>query len=558
MRPERWDEADYVVVGAGSAGCVVAARLAAAGHQVVLLEAGRADGTFLTRTPGMISMMHTVPQLKKRIDWGYATVPQPSALGREIWQTRGRGVGGSSSINGMLWVRGARADYDAWAADGCTGWDASETTRLYRRIEDWEGGADPFRGAGGPVKVTRKAQPTEASTDFIGAASERLGLAINDDYNGAEQLGVSSFQQNVADGERYSASRAYLTGQDLPTLQVQTRTHALRPVIEAGRAVGVEVADTSDHGPRPGSQRTIRARHDVILAAGTFGSPQLLMLAGVGPAEHLGDLGIDVVADLPVGQNLHDHLFVPTSWDVPGAQHLPSPLYVGRNLARRAARRSSFFDDSLIEAVAFLRTSHATGPADLPDLQLHVVPWAYPSPNSDGPGFDKVESLRSLTVMSTLLHPRSRGSLRLATPDPAAAPLIDPAYLSEQHDVEVLVEGIDRIREIMLGSGMTLGPRREFAPGAGAADLDHEVRLRAMTVYHPVGTCRMGADDAAVVDSELRVRGIAGLRVADASVMPTIISGNTNAPSMMIGEKCAELILGETAVSPREGRSASP
>ena len=531
------DEADYVVVGAGSAGAAVASRLAESGASVILLEAGKKDTAYLVTKPGMIGPMHAEPKIKKTIDWGFYTTPQKHMNNRVIPQTRGKVVGGSSSVNGLLWVRGNRANYDSWAAEGNTGWDADSVNTVYRRVEDFEDGADDYRGAGGPIKVTRHTQPTEASLQFEQAAADTLGVKIIKDYNAAEQEGVSRFQQSAFDGKRYSSSRGYLTNADRPTLQVQSQVHVQKIVIENGRATGVELLD------KKGVRRTIRAGKEVILSAGVFGSPQLLMLSGVGPAAHLAEHGIEVVTDLPVGENLHDHLFVPTTWIMPNAMHRGVPSYFARGLAKELTVGHSFLENSVFETVGFVRTSLAT---DIPDLQLHVLPWAYPSPNQDAPVRHEVDKRRALTVMATLIYPRSRGTVRLASSDASAAPLIDMNYLEDPADAQVLVEGVEMIREIMKSAAFGGNVESELHPGTlyGSSDLKAEILNRATTVYHGVGTCRMGIDERAVVGPDLRVRGVDGLRVADASIMPTIIGGNTNAPSIMIGDKAAELILG--------------
>jgi choline dehydrogenase len=539
-KPELVGEADYVVVGGGSAGCAAAARLADSGASVVLLEAGPDDRRFLFMKPGMIGPMHSVPQIKKTVDWGYYTTPQRHALNRRIPQARGKVLGGSSSVNGMLWVRGNRANYDAWAAEGNKGWDADSVNDVYRRIEDFEGGAGEFRGAGGPIKVTRHGQVTPAAEQFKHVAAETLGVPVVDDYNGASQEGFSRFQQSVHDGLRYSSSRGYLHSRPRPTLSVQTGATVSRIVTEGGRATGVEVVDGK------GARLVVRAAKEVVLSAGVFGSPQILMLSGIGPASHLGERGIGVVADLPVGDNLHDHMFVPTTWHMETARHRGIPTYFARGLARELTRGGSFLAHTVFETVGFVRTSLAT---DVPDLQLHALSWAYPSPNQDAPIRHKVDRRRALTVMPTLIYPRSRGTVRLASPDPHAAPLIDFDYLAEPADRQVLLEGVAITREIMNSPAFRGAVQSEIHPGPAydAEAMKAELGNRATTVYHGVGSCRMGTDERAVVDPELRVRGVDGLRVADASIMPSIIGGNTNAPSIMIGDRCADLVLGEGA-----------
>ncbi len=531
------NEADYVVVGSGSAGSALAARLAQAGKSVILLEAGKSDEQFMVKKPGMIGPMHSVPQIKKNFDWGYKTTPQEHALNRKIPQTRGKVVGGSSSVNGMVYVRGNRANFDSWAAEGNDGWSADEVNTVYKRMEDFVDGENDYRGAGGPIKVTRHSVPVEPSIQFVQATADTLGVKVLDDYNAASQEGVSLMQQNASGGLRYSASRGYIHHQDVPSLDVQTEVHVTRIVIQNHRATGVEVVD------KDGSRRTIRAGKEVLLCAGVFGSPQILMLSGIGHPEELRKHGIAPVVDLPVGDNLHDHLFVPVTFAVPTAKHRGNAGHFARGLVAEVTTGNTFLANSVFESVAFVRTSQAT---DVPDLQLHVLPWAYPSPNQDAPVRHKVDPRACLTVMSTLIYPKSRGTLRLASGDPLAAPLIDFQYLAEQSDVEVLAEGVEMIREIMAAAAFGGAVKSEIHMGTNfaGAGLRDEIRNRATTVYHGVGSCRMGVDERAVVGPDLKVRGIEGLRVADASIMPSITGGNTNAPSIMIGDKAAELVLG--------------
>jgi choline dehydrogenase len=530
-------EAEYVVVGAGSAGCAVAGKLAAAGRSVVLVEAGKNDArNILVTKPGMIGPLHAEPRLKRLVDWGYHTVPQPHARNRRLPQPRGKVLGGSSSINGLLWVRGNRANYDAWAAEGNVGWDADAVNAQYQRIEDFEDGASDYRGAGGPIKVTRHTQPTQASTLFKEAAAQTLDVKVLADYNAAEQEGMSTFQQSAYRGQRYSASRGYLHDRDLPTLTVLTRLQATRVVIDNGRATGVELVDGR------GDRHVVRATAEVVLSAGVFGSAQLLMLSGVGHPDHLRSVGIETVADLPVGDNLHDHMFVPMTFEMPSAIHHGTAGYFARGFVKEMTRGGSFLENTVFETVGFVRTSQAR---DVPDLQLHVLPWAYPSPNQDAPIRHEVDKRAALTIMSSLIYPTSRGTLRLRTADPLAEPLIDFNYLAEPHDHQVLLEGIAMIREIMASPMLRGHVKSEIHPGAAIdmAAMRSEITNRATSIYHGVGTCRMGVDERAVVDPRLRVIGVDGLRVADASIMPSIIGGNTNAPSVMIGDKAADLIL---------------
>ncbi|MFD6392034.1 GMC family oxidoreductase [Nocardia sp. NPDC060259] len=539
-RPEnKVTGADYVVVGAGSAGCAVARRLAESGASVVLLEAGGADdkgwAKMLFRIPGAINVIHSTPQLKKLFDWGDKSTPQRHALDRTIPMVHGRILGGSSSVNGMLFVRGNRKNFDDWAAEGCHGWAYADVLPYFRRMEDWEGGASELRGSGGPIKVTRQHTITDAARAFMDATATRLGVPKLDDYNGESQEGVAVFQQSAANGVRYSASKGYLHEDPLPNLTVLTGTKVTKVVIEGSRATGVEILVD-------GGKQVIGASREVVVSAGVFGSPQILQLSGIGPAAHLKERGIAAKADLPVGDNLHDHLFVPLSFAMKSALRKPTTSYFLRGLAAERCRPgSSWAAGSSFESVAFVRTSHAR---EIPDLQLLSLYWVYPSPNQDS---DKrivpATKKPGQSIFPALIYPESRGTVRLASADPTAAPLIDPAYLTAPKDTEVLLEGIDMVREIMAGTGDNKG---EIVPGADFTDeaaMREELPNRIHTVYHPVGSVRMGVDERAVVDPQLRVRGIDGLRVADASIMPSVTGGNTNAPTIMIGEKCADLIL---------------
>lgn len=531
--------ADYVVVGAGSAGCAVARRLAESGASVILLEAGGKDTArgikTLIEIPGAVAVMLSTPQLKRRVDWGYKSVPQTQAANRVIPQTRGKVIGGSSSVNGMLFVRGNRQNFDDWAADGCPGWSYDDVLPAFRRMEDWEDGESEFRGTAGPIKVRRHTEMTGASQSYLDAAVDRLGVPRLDDYNGEQQEGIGTVQLSADRGVRYSSARGYLRTEPLDNLVVLTHTRATKIVFEASRATGVEVT-TAD-----GSVETIHADREVIVSAGAFDSPKLLMLSGIGPAEHLRQHGIAPVIDLPVGDNLHDHLFVPVSFRMDSALRRPTLSYFLRGLARARLRRSGWASGAQFETTGFVRTSRA---GSVPDLQLLSLYWVYPFPNQDCDKPVRPPTTKpGMSVFPTLIYPESRGTVRLAGSDPMLAPLIDPAYLSAGKDADVLLEGIAMVRELMAGIGDNQG---EVVPGPDYADPGELRRILpniVHSVYHPVGTCRMGSDERAVVDPQLRVRGIDGLRVADASVMPSITGGNTNAPAIMIGERCADLIL---------------
>jgi choline dehydrogenase len=528
--------ADYVIVGAGSTGCVLAKRLAESGASVVLLEAGGSDRTTLVRKPGLIAVFHNIPQLKKKLDWGFYSEPQADALGRKIPQTRGKVLGGSGSINGMVFVRGNRKNYDDWAADGCAGWSYAEVLPSFKKMESWEDGGTDLRGDGGPIKVTRAKDLTPAAEAFVEALADTVGVKKNDDYNGDEQEGSSLFQQSAHGGLRYSSSVGYLDDHELPNLKIELGVTVARVVIENGRATGVALTDGT----------VVRATREVILSAGTFGSAQLLMLSGVGPAAHLAEHGIEVKADLPVGDNLHDHMFLPMSYLMKTARNKGTGPYFARGVLKETLRGGTWVGRSVFEAVGFVRSPQA---ADVPDLQIHVLPWGYPGPNQDAPIRHKVDPRPSLTLLATLIYPKSRGTLRLASTDPTAAPLINPNYLAAAEDRRLLLDGMEMVRETMANPLIKDGVDGELAPGPSYKDraaLEPEVLNRATTVYHPVGTVRMGAaeDPRTVVDPALRVKGIDALRVADCSIMPSITGGNTNAPAMMIGEHAAALILG--------------
>ncbi|GAA1880236.1 GMC family oxidoreductase [Actinomadura bangladeshensis] len=531
--------ADYVVVGAGSAGCAVARRLAESGASVAVLEAGRRDTARgvknLLEIPGAVAVLMSTPQLKRLVDWGFKSVPQTAAWGRVIPQVRGRVLGGSSSVNGMLFVRGNRRNFDDWAADGATGWSYDDVLPAFKRLEDWEDGAGEVRGAGGPVKVRRQKDLTDAARAFIDAATDRLSVPFLDDYNGPEQEGVGVFQLSADRGVRYSAARAYLRTDPPDNLLVLTGASATRIVVSGGRATGVEVVGAD------GETQVVAADREVIVSAGVFGSPKLLQLSGIGPADHLRRHGIEVVSDLPVGDNLHDHLFVPVSFQMDSALRRPTPAYFMRGLAQARLRRSGWASGSQFEATGFVRTSRAGA---IPDLQLHALYWVYPFPNQDGDKAVRPPTTKpGLSVFPTLIYPESRGTVRIAGPDPALPPLIDPAYLSAGKDVEVLMEGISIVREVMEGTGDNRGEIRPGPDYADPAELRRILPNIVHSVYHPVGTCRIGTDERAVVDPRLRVRGVENLRVADASVMPSVTGGNTNAPSIMIGERCADFVL---------------
>jgi len=522
---------DVLIVGGGSAGCVLAGRLSENPAQSVgLIEAGgRGDGALITTPAAVIAMLPT------RINnWAFETVAQPGLNGRRGYQPRGRALGGTSAINAMVYVRGHRSDYDHWASLGNAGWSYAEVLPYFKRAECNTRGADAYHGDAGPLGVSdlRTDNPFH---DIFRRAAEEAGFALNPDFNGARQEGLGVYQVTQADGERCSAARAYL----LPhlearrNLRVLTETRAQRILFEGRRAVGVEVL-------RGGRRETLRARREVILAAGTFHSPQLLMLSGIGEGAALQRLGIDVVHDLPgVGRNLQDHIdfiFGHTidSLDLFGF----SPrgmLRALREFGRYRRTRRGMLTSNYAECGGFLRLApHAPAP----DFQLHFVLGIVDDHAR------KIHLAHGISCHVCLLRPKSRGTVTLATPSATNAPLIDPGFYAEAEDLERMVEGFKLTRRLLEAPSLARLYKRDLftADVHDDAQIREILRARSDTVYHPVGSCRMGTDPLAVVDPELRVHGVQALRVVDASIMPTIIGGNTNAPTIMIGEKAADLL----------------
>ncbi len=533
-------EYDYIVVGSGSAGAIVAARLAEDPDvSVLLLEAGGSDRTTLVRVPGMISIVHQIPQLKKKVDWGFHTVAQRGLDGRRITFTRGKVVGGSSSVNGMIYLRGNPQNYDDWSAQGCSGWSYREVLPYFKKLEDHEDGESDQHGVGGPIRVSRhpKDELSPVSLAFVQAVSEVCEVPILDDFNAGNPHCASILQMSSRDGIRSGTGEAYVQPSlSRANFDLQMRALVRRIIIESGRAVGVEYLQN-------GTGVVAHAKREVILSGGAVGSPHILMLSGVGPADHLRRHGIDVKLDLPgVGSNLHDHLLVPLIYRSRTSLHRGTAAHFFGGMMREYLLGNTWFGRTVFEACAFIKSDPS---ARLPDLQLHSLPWGYPAPNSDGPGRPNVDPGHCFSVLPTLLYPKSRGNVRLSSADPTDAPLIDPAYLSDDEDLRFFPRAMRIVREICAHPLMSEHLGEELEPGADRASdesLAPEVRLRAGTVYHPVGTCKMGIDEMSVVDPRLRVRGIEGLRVADASIMPQVTGGNTNAPSMMIGERAAAFI----------------
>jgi choline dehydrogenase-like flavoprotein len=530
---------DYVIVGAGSAGCVLANRLSANPNVTVcLIEAGGEANSVLNRVP--VGAAVFVPGRPKISNWAFDTVPQPGLNGRKGYQPRGKTLGGSSAINAMLYVRGQREDYDGWAASGAKGWAFDEVLPFFKKAERNQNGANALHGDKGPLQVRNPGSPRPVSLAFIEAASQTQ-IPRNDDINGPTQEGTGLFQlsqffDGPQHGERCHTATAYLEPvRNRPNLHVKTRATAHRIVLENKRATGVVISQN-------GVEKTISASREVILSAGAFGSPQLLMLSGIGPAEHLKSKGIAVAHDLPgVGENLQDHIDFIRLFKSPSKDMFGLSLYAPWQIFKAALEWRKFgtglLTSSFAESHAFYRSSPDVA---TPDIQVHFVA---------GLVDDHLRSMQwghGWSAHACVLRPHSRGTVRLASNDPDAAPEIDPKFFSDQRDMKTLIKGLHKLDAILKAPALApyRGNEVYLRGDENDAELEAHIRARADTIYHPVGTCKMGVDDMAVVDSALRVHGIGGLRVIDASVMPTITSGNTNAPTIMIAEKGAEMVAG--------------
>ena len=528
MEPQDNEKYDYVIVGAGSAGGVLAARLSEdPSIRVLLLEAGGFDSADEIKIPAAFSTL-----FKTRWDWNYATTGQKQLHDRRAYWPRMKALGGCSSMNAMIYIRGNRRDYDDWRdRHGATGWGYDDVLPYFIRAEGNTRLGGPYHGRSGPLHVEDRLFTHELSSAWVDSAVA-YGLKANDDFNGAEQEGAGLYQVTCKRGRRWSVADAYLRpAMERPNLTVRTDAFATRVLVDKGRAVGVAYRYR-------GSERTANAEAEVVLSSGAINSPQLLMLSGIGSADHLRETGIDVVADLPgVGQNLHDHPAVPMLWRTRGTSDLAEASNLA-NLVRWRASGTGPLASNIGEAGGFFSSRDGL-PA--PDLQVHVAPTGFYDNGLHEP------TTRMVTVAPTLVSVRSRGSIRLRSTDPSWHPAIDPGYLQGQADLDAMVAGVRVLSEISRSGPLARLIDRPWRP-AGLYPDDSEIiehiREMAQTLYHPVGTCAMGTGEDSVVDPELAVRGVAGLRVVDASVMPEVPRGNTNAPTVMIGEKAADLIRG--------------
>jgi choline dehydrogenase-like flavoprotein len=523
---------DYVIVGAGSAGCVLANRLSASGkHSVLLLEAGPKDSNMWIHVPLGYGRLFK----DKTVNWMYQTEPEPGLDGRTVFQPRGKVLGGSSSINGLLYVRGQHEDYDRWRQHGNSGWGYDDVLPYFKKAENQQRGADGFHGVGGPLPVSDLTHADPLSAAFIEAAAE-IGIPRNPDFNGATQEGAGFFQTTTRHGRRASTAVAYLRpAKARKNLRIETSALAQRIIFDGHRAVAVEYR-------KEGALRSVRARREILVSSGAYNSPQLLQLSGIGPAELLRKHGIDVVLDAAgVGHDLQDHMQVRVvmrcTQRITLNDVVNSPARKVLAGLRYAALRTGPLSIAAGTSGAFFKTNPRLA---TPDIQIHFLPFS-----TDKMG-EKLHAFSGFTASVCQLRPESRGSLRIRSADPAAPPEIRINYLSTETDRTANVEGLKILRKILRAPALHSHVVDEVDPGAKVStdeQLLNYCRQRGSTIYHPTSTCRMGNDPLAVVDQRLRLRGIDGLRVVDASVMPDLVSGNTNAAIIMIAEKASDMIL---------------